>query len=239
LKKKISELKKLAKTIRIDIVRSLAEAGSGHSAGSLGMADVFTALYFSVMKHKPKNPLWKDRDRLILSNGHIVPVLYATLANAGYFPKKELLSLRKLGSRLQGHPHIYSVPGMENSAGPLGQGISLACGIALAGKMDKKKYRVFLSTSDGEVNEGQAWEGFMFAAKYKLDNLIAFMDRNRIQISGNTEKVMPLEPLRDKLQAFGWNVVEINGHDFKQILSYSHVHAYTIDYLTGEYLNKR
>lgn len=218
MEKKISELKVVANTIRKDIIRSLAEAGSGHSAGSLGMTDVFTALYFSIMRHNPKKPYWKDRDRLILSNGHIVPVLYAALANAGYFPKKELMTLRKIGSRLQGHPHIYSAPGIENSAGPLGQGLSLACGVALAGKMDKKKYKVYCSTSDGEVNEGQAWEAFMSAAKYKLDNLICFMDRNNIQISGTSDSVMPLEPLKDKFKAFGWNVSEINGHDFNQIL---------------------
>jgi len=215
----IRELEILADEIREEIIRMLVEAGSGHSAGPLGMADVFTALYFNILKHNPKNPWWNDRDRVILSNGHICPVWYATLAKAGYFPVKELKTLRKLGSRLQGHPHMHSAPGVENTAGPLGQGTSVACGIAYSAKMDKRNYNVFLLTGDGELDEGQCWEAFMFAGKYKLDNLIAFVDRNHIQIDGNTDDIMPLEPLADKFRAFNWYVVEINGNDMKQVLS--------------------
>lgn len=197
----------------------LVHAGSGHSAGPLGMADVFTALYFNILKHDPKNPDWIYRDRFILSNGHICPVVYAAMANAGYFSKKELMTLRKLGTRLQGHPHNLALPGIENSAGPLGQGISVACGVAMAAKMDKKRFRVYCSLGDGEINEGQPWEAFMFAAKNRLDNLCAFVDRNYIQIDGNTKDVMPLDPLKKKTEAFGWHTMEIDGHDFKQILS--------------------
>ncbi len=220
--KKINDLKKLeliANTIRQDIIKMLVQAGSGHSAGPLGMADIFTALYFNVMTHDPKQPDWKDRDRFILSNGHICPVWYATLARTGYFPVKELLSLRKLGTRLQGHPHINSAPGIENSGGPLGQGISVAVGIALSAMMDRKKFRVYCGMSDGELNEGQAWEAFMFAAAKKLDNLTVIVDRNYIQIDGNTENIMPLDPLDAKFKSFGFNVIGINGNDMKEILN--------------------
>ena len=171
------------------------------------------------MKFNLKNPWKENRDRLILSNGHICPILYTTLAKAGYFPENELMTLRKIGTRLQGHPHMHSAPGVENTAGPLGQGISVACGLAYSAKMDKKNYRIFLSTGDGELDEGQCWEAFMFAAKYKLDNLTAFVDRNYIQIDGNTEDIMPTDPLAEKFRAFNWNVIEINGNDMKQILS--------------------
>ncbi len=219
--KRITDIKKLelkANEIRQDIIKMLLAAGSGHSAGPLGMADVFTALYFNVMNHDPKNPKWADRDRFVLSNGHICPLLYATLAHAGYFPVKELVTLRKLGTRLHGHPHNLALPGLENSGGPLGQGLSQGIGMALAAKMDKKKYRVFVATGDGELDEGQIWEAVMFAGKNKLNNITVVIDRNNIQIDGNTEDVMPLEPLRDKFEAFNWHVIEIDGHNMRKII---------------------
>ncbi|MFC2013548.1 transketolase [Chloroflexota bacterium] len=220
--KKVIETKALqliANKIRQDIVKSLVEAGSGHSAGPLGMADIFSALYFNVLKHDPKNTNWSQRDYLVLSMGHICPVLYATMANAGYFPETELMTLRKLGSRLQGHPHRVVLPGLETSSGPLGSGLSQAAGMAYGLKMDRKPNRVFCLTSDGEHNEGNTWEAVMFAAKYRLDNLIAVLDRNYIQIDGNTEDVMPFDPTKEKYLAFNWRVAEIDGHDMKQILS--------------------
>ncbi len=211
---------KMANTIRQDVIKILTMAGSGHLAGSLGMADVFTALYFSgEIKHNSKKPNWKNRDRIILSNGHICPVLYAVLARAGYFPVKELKTLRKLGSRLQGHPHKESLPGIESSGGPVAHNTSVATGIAYSLKMDKSKNQVYCLTGDGEQDEGQTWETLMFAAKNRLDNLIFIMDRNNIQIDGQTEKVMPLESLRKKYEAFNWYVIEINGHNFKEIIS--------------------
>ncbi len=216
------QLEKLANKIRQDIIKMLVEAGSGHSAGPLGMADVFTALYFSVMNHKPQKPDWKDRDRLVLSCGHIVPVLYATLAQAGYFPRKELLTLRKLNTRLQGHPHNLSLPGIENSSGPLGQGLSQAVGMALSALMDGKNWRVYCVMSDGEQQEGQIWEAVMFAAKNRLHNLTALIDRNNIQIDGYTEDVMPLESLRDKYESFGWYVLEVDGHNIEAIIDACH-----------------
>lgn len=215
----IKQLEQLANTIRKDIILSLVEAKSGHSAGPLGMADIFTALYFNVLTHNPKNPRWEGRDRLILSNGHICPVLYATMANAGYFPKKELLTLRKLGTRLQGHPHREALPGLETTSGPLGSGLSQAAGMAYVLKQDKKPPLVFCVMSDGEHQEGNTWEAVMFAAKYKLHHLIAVLDRNYIQIDGYTEQVMPLDPLQKKYQAFNWNVITINGNDMAQIVS--------------------
>ena len=209
----------MACNIRQDIIKMLLKAGSGHSAGPLGMADVFTALYFSgVLKHDPKKPNWPDRDRIILSNGHICPVLYATLARAGYFPVKELLSLRKLGSRLQGHPHRGSLPGIENSSGPVAHSSSVAVGLAYAFKMDKKKNLVYCLVGDGEQDEGQTWEAVMFAGKHKLDNLCFLMDRNNIQIDGYTENVMPLEPLKTKYEAFNWHVIEVDGHNIEAIV---------------------
>lgn len=214
----ITKLEILADTIREDIIRMVAHAGSGHEGGPLGIADVFTALYFNIMNHNPKSPWWADRDRLILSNGHICPVLYATLAQAAYFPVKELMTLRQLGTRLQGHPHLHSAPGVENSAGPLGQGTSVAAGIAYAAKMDGKKFKVFLSMGDGELNEGQCWEAFMFAAKNKLDNLIGFVDRNHIQIDGTTEEVMPMDSLTDKFKSFNWNVINVDGNNMEAVL---------------------
>ena len=212
------QLKLIANMIREDVVRMLTEAKSGHSAGSIGLADIFTALYFNVLYHDPKNPEWPDRDRLVLSNGHVCPVMYAAMANAGYFPKEELLTLRKLGSRLQGHPHKGTLPGIENSSGPLGQGLSIAVGMALVSKRARKKWRVYCVTSDGEHNEGQIWEAVLLAAKYRLGNLTAIMDRNNIQIDGFTEEVLPLEPLAEKYRAFGWHVIEVDGHNIKKII---------------------
>jgi len=196
----------------------LVEAKSGHPAGSLGMADVFSVLYFKVLNHDPKNPDWPERDRLVLSNGHICPVLYASLAEAGYFPKEKLMTLRKIGSPLQGHPHRGSVPGIENSSGPLGQGISQAVGMALVAKREGKDWRVYSILGDGEMNEGQVWEAFMCASKYKLDNLVAIIDRNNIQIDGTTDDVLPLEPLAEKLDSFGWNAIVVDGNNTNAIM---------------------
>ncbi len=214
-----TELDQIAEEIRIDIIKMLLAAGSGHSAGPLGMADVFTALYFSVLQIDPKRPTWPDRDRLVLSCGHINPVFYATLAYRGFFPKKELLTLRQLGTRLHGHPHNLALPGVENSSGPLGQGLSQAIGMALAARIDKKRYRSYAILSDGEHNEGQTWEAIMFAGKMRLNNLTAIIDRNNIQIDGFTEDVMPLEPLRDKYEAFRWHVLEVDGHNIASIIA--------------------
>lgn len=216
---KMQHLGLTAVKIREDIIKELVAAGSGHSAGPLGMADVFTALYFHILKHDPKKPLWPERDRLVLSNGHICPVLYATLARAGYFPLEELKTLRKLGSRLQGHPHRGALPGVETTSGPLGSGISQAIGFALAARLDKRKYRVFCLTSDGEHQEGNTWEAIMFAGKEKLSNLTVIIDRNNIQIDGFTEDIMPLNSLRAKYEAFNWHVLEIDGHNFEAIIA--------------------
>jgi transketolase len=208
-----------ANAIRQDIIKMLLAAGSGHSAGPLGMADVFTALYFEILNIDPQKPGWPERDRVVLSNGHINPVWYATLAHRGYFPVSELATLRKLGSRLQGHPHIGEPPGVENSGGPLGQGLSQAIGMALAANLDGKRWRVHALLSDGEHDEGQTWEAVMLAGKEKLHNLTAWVDRNNIQIDGFTEDVMPLEPLRGKYEAFNWHVLEIDGHNFDEIIA--------------------
>ena len=218
----ITELKEAARKIRVDIIKMTAAAGSGHPGGSLSSAEILTALYFKVLEHNPKKIDWDGRDRFVLSKGHACPVLYAALANAGYFPKKELMTLRKINTRLQGHPHFHSVPGVENTAGPLGQGISFAVGVALGAKRLKKKFKVYVAMGDGEINEGQAWEAFMFAAKYKLDNLIGIVDRNYIQIDGNTEDVLRLESVRERWSSFGWNVIEIDGHDIQQIIDALH-----------------
>lgn len=215
----ILTLEKKAYEIRQDIIKSLLEAGSGHSAGPLGMADVFCALYFAILRYDPKNPSWEERDRIVLSNGHICPVWYATLAHAGFFDKKELATLRKINSRLQGHPHAFSLPGVENTGGPLGQGLSQAVGKALASRMDKKRWWVYCLMSDGEHDEGQTWEAVMFAGKEKLGNLIAICDRNNIQIDGFTEDVMPLEPLKEKYEAYNWHVLEIDGHNIEHVIS--------------------
>ncbi len=214
----IKNLKLMANSIRQDIIHSLENAGSGHSAGSLGMTDILTTIYFNILKHNPKNPQWSKRDYFVLSNGHICPALYATLAHAGYFAVNELMTLRNLGSRLQGHPHRTTLPGLETTSGPLGSGLSQAAGMAYGLKMDKKKNYVICMTSDGEHEEGNTWEGVMFAAKNKLDNLIVILDRNYIQIDGNTENVMPLDSIKNKYNAFNWNVIEIDGNNIKQIL---------------------
>lgn len=216
---KIKYLEEMANKIRESIIESLVEAGSGHSAGPLGMADVFTAFYFHILNHDPKNPLMENRDRLILSNGHICPVQYAAMARAGYFPIEELKTLRKLGSRLQGHPHREKLPGIEISSGPLGSGLSQAVGMAIASRMDKRRNWIYCLTSDGEHNAGQTWEAAMLAGKEKLYNLIQVMDRNNIQIDGFTEDVMPIEPLKEKYESFGWHVLEIDGHNFERIAS--------------------
>ncbi len=216
--KDIQALKTKAYEIRKDIIRSLAEAGSGHIGGSLGLADLFTYLYFDKLNHDCKNPNWEERDRLILSIGHVAPVLYTSLAHSGYFPKNELLTLRKLGSRLQGHPgKEHGLPGIELSAGSLGQGLSVSVGLALAAKMDKKSWNVFSIHGDGELQEGSIWEAAMSAAHYKLNNLVAVVDRNRVQIDGKTSDVMEIEPLTDKWKSFGWNVLQCNGHNFNEL----------------------
>ncbi|MDP2640927.1 MAG: transketolase [Candidatus Yanofskybacteria bacterium] len=215
----IQNLEKKANEIRQDIIKLLVEAGSGHSAGPLGMADIFCALYFRVLKHDPANPLWEDRDRLILSNGHIVPVRYVAMAHAGYFAKEELSTFRKINSNLEGHPCTKKIPALETSSGPLGEGVSQACGFALAAKMDKANYQIWCLTSDGEHQEGMTWEAVMLAAKYRLNNLTVIIDRNNIQIDGNTEDIMPLESLRAKYEAFGWHVMEMNGHNMREIIS--------------------
>jgi transketolase len=211
-------LEEKANKIRELIIESLVEAGSGHSAGPLGMADVFAAMYFHILNHDPKNPFWEDRDRLILSNGHICPVRYAAMALSGYFPISELKTLRKFGSRLQGHPHRTALPGVETTSGPLGEGLSQAAGIALAARLDNKKYRIYCATSDGEHEEGNTWEAVMFAAKYRLDNLTVIIDRNNIQIDGLTEDIMPLEALSAKYQSFNWHVIEIDGNNIRSIV---------------------
>lgn len=214
---KVKYLEETAVKIRQAIIEMLVEAGSGHSAGPLGMADIFTALYFHILHHDPKNPDLPDRDRLILSNGHICPVRYAAMAYAGYFPIEELKTLRKINTRLQGHPHRTALPGVETTSGPLGSGLSQSIGMALAARLDKKKYRVYCLMSDGEHNAGNTWEAAMLAGKHKLNNLTAIMDRNNIQIDGFTEDVMPLEPLKEKYESFNWHVIEIDGHNFRQI----------------------
>ena len=216
---KVTFLEELAAKIRYDTVEMVINAGSGHIAGPLDMADIFSAMYFHILKHDPKKPDWPERDRLILSNGHICPVMYAAMAHAGYFPKEELKTLRKLGTRLQGHPHRTALPGLETTSGPLGSGLSQAVGMAIGLKMDKKPNQVYCLMSDGEHQEGQVWEAAMLAGKLKLDNLTAIIDRNNIQIDGMTEDVMPLEPFREKYEAFNWHVLEINGHDMREIIN--------------------
>lgn len=213
------QLELQAVAIREDIIQMLQEAGSGHSAGPLGMADIYAALYFEVLNHKPKDPDWTERDRLVLSCGHTCPVRYAAMAEAGYFPRKELLTLRKFGTRLQGHPHNRALPGIETSSGPLGQGLSQAIGMAVAAKMDKAKWRTYVVLSDGEHQEGQTWEAIMFAANRGLGNLTAIVDRNYIQIDGPTESVMPLESLVDKYRSFNWQVIEVDGHNIPEVIA--------------------
>jgi transketolase len=212
-------LEETANTIREAIIEMLLAAGSGHTAGPLGMADVFTVLYFHTLRQKPDDPAWDGRDRLVLSNGHICPVLYAAMAYAGYFPIPELKTLRKFGSRLQGHPHREFLPALETSSGPLGSGLSQAVGMAIADKMDRRDAdrRIYCLMSDGELEEGQSWEAAMLAGRAKLHNLVAVIDRNNIQIDGFTEDVMPLEPLSDKWRAWNWHVVEVDGHNLDEV----------------------
>ncbi len=213
----MDELSAFAKKLRIDIIKMLVEAGSGHPGGALGMSDVFAVLYSKILKHNPLQPDWPERDRLILSNGHICPVLYASLAETGYFPIDDLAQLRKLGSGLQGHPHRGSLPGVENTSGPLGQGLSLACGLAAGLRLQGNPARIYCVMSDGEHQEGQTWEAYQFGAKEHLANLTVLLDRNGIQIDGRTEDIMALDPLAEKIRSFNWNVIEIDGHNFPAI----------------------
>ena len=215
----MEDLKKIAKEVRRDIVKTLLEAGSGHPAGSLSMTDILVALYFGIMHHDPKNPNWKDRDRLVVSNGHTCPALYSVLARSGYFPIQKLKTYAKLGSPLQGHPEREKLLGIETTSGPLGCGLAQACGMAWAARLDNSHFRVFCTVSDAEHDEGNHWEAVLFAAKYKLSNLTLIIDRNNIQIEGHTEDTMPLEPLKDKYVAFNWHVLEIDGHDTSAVIN--------------------
>jgi transketolase len=212
------ELEIMADKLRLHVVKMTHAAKSGHPGGSLSAAELMSVLYFSKMRHDPSNPDWEDRDRFVLSKGHVAPVLYAALAEAGYFPIEDLMTLRKIGSKLQGHPVRGKVPGVEMSTGSLGQGLSMACGIALAGKMDGKDYKTYCLLGDGELQSGQNWEAAMFARQFGLSNLIAIVDRNRLQITGNTEEVISLDPLPEKWRAFGWNVIVANGHKVRQVI---------------------
>jgi len=212
-------MEKLAAAIRQELIEMLLEAKSGHCAGPLGAVELYIALYFSgILNYDPKNPNWEQRDRVVISNGHYAPLIYAVLAHAGYFPLEELKTLRKLGSRLQGHPHRLLLPGIETSSGPVGEGLSQAVGMALGAKLDKKKYQVYCLMGDGEQDCGNTWEAVMAASKYQLDNLTAIIDRNNIQIDGFTENVMPLEPLKEKYESFGWKVLEVDGHNISEII---------------------
>lgn len=217
--KKLKHLEFMANTLRQEVIKMVSGAGSGHIAGPLDMAEIFTALYFHILEHDPRKPGWADRDRLILSNGHICPVQYAALAHAGYFKVEELATLRQLGTRLQGHPHRGALPGIETTSGPLGSGISQAIGMALAARLDRRKWRTYCLTSDGEHEEGNTWEAVMFAGKNRLNNLTVVVDRNNIQIDGTTEEIMPLEPFRKKYESFNWHVLEIDGHNFEEIVA--------------------
>lgn len=216
--RKLLALEKKANEIRQDILQMLEHAGSGHSAGSLGLADIFTALYFHVLKHNSKKPNWKERDRLLVSCGHVAPVQYVTMAYAGYFPIPELQTLRQLHSRLQGHPEKVSLPGIENTSGPLGDGSAQSAGIAYVAKMDELPWHTYCVLSDGELEAGITWEAAMFAGKNRLHNLTWIVDRNNIQIDGFTEDIMPLEPLRDKFEAFNFHVIEIDGHNIREFV---------------------
>lgn len=220
--KKVEELEIKANEARELLIEMLMEAGSGHTAGPLGMADIFTALYFHVLNHNPSTPDWAERDRLILSNGHITPIRYVLMAMSGYFPIEELKTLRKFGSRLQGHPEREKLPGVETTSGPLGSGLGQAAGYAYAARMDSKKFRVYCVMSDGEHQEGSTWEAIMFAGKNKLSNLTAIVDRNNIQIDGMTEDIMPLENLRAKYEAFNWHVLEIDGNNIEAFADATH-----------------
>ncbi|NLB88511.1 MAG: transketolase, partial [Syntrophomonadaceae bacterium] len=214
----IEQIESKAKSIRRNIIKMLGQAGSGHTGGSLSAADILATLYFWEMNIKPDDPAWEDRDRFVLSKGHAAPVLYATLAERGYFAEEKLATLRKLGSPLQGHPDMRKLPGVEASTGSLGQGIRWAVGMALAGKIDNKNYRVYSMLGDGEIQEGMVWEALMAAAHYKLDNLLVFLDYNGLQIDGKITDVLSPEPVADKFRAFGWEVICIDGHDYKEIM---------------------
>ena len=214
----IKELQRMANTLRKDIVSMLVEAGSGHSAGPLDLADIATALYFNIMNVDPKKKNDPDRDRLYVSCGHTAPVWYSVLARAGYFPIEELKTLRKLGTRLQGHMDRLTVPGVESSSASLGQGLSIACGSAMNGHINKQRYQTYCLLSDGEHDEGSTWEAIAFAGHYKLDHLTAIIDRNNIQIDGKTEDVMTKEPMRERYESFGWHVIDINGHNIQEII---------------------
>jgi len=214
----LAELETIANKLRLHVVEMTYAAKSGHPGGSLSSADLMSALYSRVLNHDPSNPQWEDRDRFVLPKGHVAPVLYAALAESGYFPVEDLITLRKMGSKLQGHPVRGKVPGVEMSTGSLGQGLSMACGIALAGKMDGKDYMTYCLLGDGELQSGQNWEAAMFARQYGLKNLVAIVDRNHLQITGNTEGAIGLEPLPEKWKAFGWNVIMIKGHSMRQIV---------------------
>ncbi|MBC8494889.1 transketolase [archaeon] len=214
----VGHLKYRANAIRQDIIKMISNAGSGHPAGALGMADVFAVLYFHVLNHDPKNPSWEERDRLILSNGHICAARYSAMAHSGYFPIKELKTFRKIDSRLQGHPSYEDLPGVESSSGSLGQGLSIAVGMALTAKLDNANHKVYCILSDGELDEGSVWESINAANKWNLDNLIVILDRNNIQISGDTEKVWPLNPLRKKFEAFNWEVLDVDGNDVMKLV---------------------
>lgn len=215
---RIEELEEIARKVRIHIVKSTHEAGSGHPGGSLSATDILTTLYFEIMNHKPENPDWEKRDRFVLSKGHAAPALYGVLAESDYFPVDELMTLRKLGSRLQGHPDMNKTPGVDASTGSLGQGISIANGMALAAKIDRDSYNVYAMCGDGEMQSGQIWESAMFASQQKLDNLIVFLDRNNLQIDGSTKEVISIEPLVSKWSSFGWHVLEIDGHNMNEIV---------------------
>lgn len=208
-----------ANLLRQDVIKMISAAGSGHPGGSLSSADILACLYFNVLRHNPRNPKWEDRDRFVLSKGHACPLLYSALARCGYFPLEELKTLRKINSRLQGHPDSQKTPGVEISTGSLGQGISAAEGMALAGKVDKKSYRVYVLIGDGEIEEGEVWESAMSAGYYKLNNLCAILDYNGLQIDGPIKKVMNPEPIKEKWTSFGWHAIEINGHSISQILN--------------------
>ncbi|MBS3816095.1 MAG: transketolase [Candidatus Thermoplasmatota archaeon] len=214
---KVEELEEIARRVRVHVVKSTHEAGSGHPGGSLSATDILTALYFEIMDHRPEEPEWPKRDRLALSKGHAAPALYGVLAEAGYFPVEELMTLRQLGSRLQGHPHVRTTPGVDASTGSLGQGLSIAAGMALSAKLDRESYQVFAICGDGEMQSGQIWEAAMFSSHNKLDNLTVFLDRNMLQIDGSTEEVSSIEPIISKWNSFGWHVLEIEGHDMSQI----------------------
>jgi len=215
----VEELQQKAKTLRRHIIRMIAASQSGHPGGSLSAVEIITSLYFNILRHDPENPQWLDRDRFILSKGHAAPVLYAALAECGYFHVDELLTLRKMGSRMQGHCDIGTTPGIEMSTGPLGQGLSFGIGCALAARLDKRDYRIYVLLGDGELDEGQVWEAAMAAAHFKLDNLVAIVDRNNIQLDGWTHDIMETEPLAQKWRAFGWRVSDIAGHDIPQLLT--------------------